>query len=131
MNMEVQPNVGLILVVPSKPGIGHTRSCDKQLHRDLLVQHPKSRIDSNGNSPIVDGYDQRLAKLISDFEFTNQKHTFVNDISMADWYTNDYRKSRQKTQEHILLTLALRFRHEPFYASPRSGQPVRGNSIWP
>ena len=36
----------------------------------LLAQHPEW-IDSNGNSPIVDGYDQRLAKLISDFESAN------------------------------------------------------------
>ena len=85
MNMEVQPNVGRIPVVPSKPPqIRSYAELRVQLHRDLLAQHPEW-IDSNGNSPIVDGYDQRLAKLISDFESTNQKHTFRRTIfPMAD-----------------------------------------------
>ena len=80
MNMEVQPNVGRIPVVPSKPPqIRSYAELRVQLHRDLLAQHPEW-IDSNGNSPIVDGYDQRLAKLISDFESANQKHTFRRAI---------------------------------------------------
>jgi len=80
MNMEVQLGVGRIPVVPSKPPqIRSYAELRVQLHRDLLAQHPEW-IDSNGNSPIVDGYDQRLAKLISDFESTNQKHTFHRTI---------------------------------------------------
>jgi hypothetical protein len=39
----------------------------KQLHRDLLTQHPEW-IDSDGNCPKCDGYDRRLAELISMFQ---------------------------------------------------------------
>jgi hypothetical protein len=39
----------------------------KQLHRDLLTQHPEW-IDSDGNCPRCDEYDRRLAKLISMFQ---------------------------------------------------------------
>ena len=39
----------------------------EQLHRDLLAQNPEW-IDSDGNSPMLDWYDQRLAKLISTFQ---------------------------------------------------------------
>jgi hypothetical protein len=39
----------------------------KQLHRDLLTQHPEW-IDSDGNCPRCDEYDRRLAELISMFQ---------------------------------------------------------------
>jgi hypothetical protein len=35
----------------------------KQLHRDLRAQNP-DWIDAEGNSPMCDWYDRRLAKLI-------------------------------------------------------------------
>lgn len=43
----------------------------KQLHNDLLVQHPEW-IDSDGNCPTCDEYDRRLAQLISMFEAAHQ-----------------------------------------------------------
>jgi hypothetical protein len=39
----------------------------KQLHCDLLTQHPEW-IDSDGNCPTCDEYDCRLAQLISMFQ---------------------------------------------------------------
>jgi hypothetical protein len=39
----------------------------KQLHRDLLTQHPEW-IDSDGTCPRSDEYDRRLAELISMFQ---------------------------------------------------------------
>ena len=43
----------------------------KQLHNDLLAQHPEW-IDSDGNCPTCDEYDRRLAQLISMFEAAHQ-----------------------------------------------------------
>jgi len=39
----------------------------KQLHRDLMVQHPEW-IEANGDCPMCDSYDRRLAELISVFQ---------------------------------------------------------------
>jgi hypothetical protein len=39
----------------------------KQLHRDLLAQHPEW-IEPNGNCPTCDSYDRRLAELITVFQ---------------------------------------------------------------
>ena len=39
----------------------------KQLHRDLLAQHPEW-IEANGDCPTCDSYDRRLAELISVFQ---------------------------------------------------------------
>ena len=39
----------------------------KQLHRDLMAQHPEW-IDANGDCPTCDSYDQRLAELIVVFQ---------------------------------------------------------------
>jgi len=40
----------------------------RQLHKDLLAQHPEW-IDADGNCPIGDDYERRLAQLISIFKF--------------------------------------------------------------
>ena len=39
----------------------------KQLHRDLMAQHPEW-IEANGDCPTCDSYDRRLAELITVFE---------------------------------------------------------------
>jgi hypothetical protein len=44
----------------------------KQLHNDLLVQHPEW-IDSDGSCPTCDEYDRRLAQIISMFEAAHQR----------------------------------------------------------
>ena len=44
----------------------------EQLHHDLRSQHPQW-IDANGNSPMVDWYDQRLAELIALFQSVNKQ----------------------------------------------------------
>ena len=44
----------------------------KQLHNDLLAQHPEW-IDSDGNCPKCDEYDRRLAKVISIFQAASQQ----------------------------------------------------------
>ena len=43
----------------------------EQLHHDLRAQHPEW-IDANGNSPILDWYDQRLSELIAIFQSANR-----------------------------------------------------------
>jgi hypothetical protein len=44
----------------------------EQLHHDLRAQHPEW-IDANGNSPMLDWYDQRLAELIALFQSVNKQ----------------------------------------------------------
>jgi hypothetical protein len=39
----------------------------KQLHRDLIAQHPEW-IEANGDCPTCDSYDRRLAELIRAFQ---------------------------------------------------------------
>jgi len=43
----------------------------EQLHHDLRAQHPEW-IDANGNSPILDWYDQRLSELMVIFQSANR-----------------------------------------------------------
>jgi hypothetical protein len=38
----------------------------QQIHQDLRAQHPEW-VEPNGNSPICDSYEQRLAELIHMF----------------------------------------------------------------
>jgi hypothetical protein len=43
----------------------------EQLHHDLRAQHPEW-IDANGNSPMLDWYDRRLAELVTIFQSANR-----------------------------------------------------------
>ena len=43
------------------------RQLQRQLHKELLAQHPEW-IDADGNCSICDDYDRRLAQLISIFK---------------------------------------------------------------
>jgi len=43
----------------------------KQLHRDLMAQHPEW-IEANGDCPTCESYDRRLAELITVFESTTR-----------------------------------------------------------
>jgi hypothetical protein len=43
------------------------RDLQQQIHDDLRAQHPEW-IESNGESPICDGYERRLAQLIQLFQ---------------------------------------------------------------
>jgi len=38
----------------------------RQIHKDLRTQHPEW-VEPNGNSPVCDSYEQRLAELIDLF----------------------------------------------------------------
>ena len=42
----------------------------RQIHRDLRVQHP-DWVEPNGHSPICDLYERRLAELIAFFQSTD------------------------------------------------------------
>jgi len=44
----------------------------KQLHRDLMAQHPEW-IEANGDCPTCDSYDRRLAELLSGFQAVTGK----------------------------------------------------------
>ena len=52
------------------PGIRTYADLQKQMHRDLLRQHPEW-VDSKGNCPTCDEYDRRLAELVSIFQTAN------------------------------------------------------------
>jgi hypothetical protein len=43
------------------------RELQRQLHKDLLAQHPEW-IEADGNCPTCDDYERRLAQLISIFK---------------------------------------------------------------
>jgi len=43
------------------------RQLQRQLHKDLLAQHPEW-IDADGNCPACNDYERRLAQLISIFK---------------------------------------------------------------
>jgi hypothetical protein len=49
------------------PSVRTYRQLKRQLHKDLLAQHPEW-IDADGNCPIGDDYERRLAQLISIFK---------------------------------------------------------------
>ena len=42
----------------------------RQIHRDLRVQHP-DWVEPNGDSPLCDLYERRLAELIAFFQSTD------------------------------------------------------------
>ncbi len=44
----------------------------RQLHKDLLAQHPEW-IDADGNCPTCNDYERRLAQLISIFKSHSKK----------------------------------------------------------
>jgi hypothetical protein len=44
----------------------------QQIHQDLRAQHPEW-VEPNGNSPICDSYEQRLAELIMMYRSTEHK----------------------------------------------------------
>jgi hypothetical protein len=48
------------------------RQLKRQLHKDLLAQHPEWT-DADGNCPIADDYERRLAQLISIFKSKNYR----------------------------------------------------------
>ena len=54
------------------PPIRSYAELQEQLHRDLVAQHPEW-IDSNGNSPMLDWYDRRLAELIAIFQSADKR----------------------------------------------------------
>jgi hypothetical protein len=51
----------------AKPSVRTYPELKRQLHKDLLAQHPEW-IDAEGNSPTRDEYERRLAQLISIFK---------------------------------------------------------------
>ena len=55
----------------AKPSVRTYHELQRQLHKDLLAQHPEW-IDAEGNSPIRDEYERRLARLIAIFKSRNK-----------------------------------------------------------
>jgi hypothetical protein len=51
----------------AKPSVRTYGELQRQLHKDLLAQHPEW-IDADGNCPTCDDYERRLAQLISIFK---------------------------------------------------------------
>jgi hypothetical protein len=56
----------------AKRSIRSYRELQKQLHSDLLAQHPEW-INANGDCPTCDEYEGRLAQLISIFKAQAKK----------------------------------------------------------
>ena len=50
-----------------KQSVRTYRELQRQLHKDLLAQHPEW-IEADGNCPTRDDYERRLAQLISVFK---------------------------------------------------------------
>jgi hypothetical protein len=50
-----------------RPSVRTYRELQRQLHEDLLAQHPEW-IDADGNCPACDDYERRFARLISIFK---------------------------------------------------------------
>jgi len=53
------------------PSVRTYRQLKRQLHKDLLAQHPEW-IDADGNCPTCDDYERRFARLISIFKFQSK-----------------------------------------------------------
>jgi hypothetical protein len=51
----------------AKQSVRTYRELQRQLHKDLLAQHPEW-IEADGNCPTCDDYERRLAQLISIFK---------------------------------------------------------------
>jgi hypothetical protein len=51
----------------AKQSVRTYRELQRQLHKDLLAQHPEW-IEADGNCPTGDDYERRLAQLISIFK---------------------------------------------------------------
>jgi len=49
------------------PSVRTYRQLKRELHKDLLAQHPEW-IDADGNCPTCDDYERRFARLISIFK---------------------------------------------------------------
>ena len=68
---------GVVNIGAGQRGLGRLRTnwgqirtyadLQKQLHRDLMAQHPEW-IEANGDCPTCESYDRRLAELITVFE---------------------------------------------------------------
>jgi len=54
------------------PSVRTYRQLKRQLHKDLLAQHPEW-IDADGNCPTCDDYERRFARLISIFKSQSKK----------------------------------------------------------
>jgi len=57
------------LLVPATDRIHTYAELQRQIHHDLRVQHPEW-VKPNGDSPMCDLYEQRLAELIAFFRTT-------------------------------------------------------------
>jgi hypothetical protein len=62
----------------AKPSVRTYRELQRQLHKDLLAQHPEW-IDAEGNSPTRDEYERRLARLISIFQSQSKTTSGLKD----------------------------------------------------
>jgi hypothetical protein len=62
----------------AKQSVRTYRELQRQLHKDLLAQHPEW-IEADGNCPTCDDYERRLAQLISIFKSQNKTKSAHRD----------------------------------------------------
>jgi hypothetical protein len=62
----------------TKQSVRTYRELERQLHKDLLAQHPEW-IEADGNCPTCDDYERRLAQLISIFTSQNKTKSAHRD----------------------------------------------------
>jgi hypothetical protein len=55
----------------AKPSVRTYGELQRQLHKDLLAQHPEW-IEADGNCPTCDDYERRLAQLIAIFKYQSK-----------------------------------------------------------
>ena len=63
------PNSGFVRPESSPGQIRTYAELQQQIHHDLRVQHPEW-VKPNGESPVCELYERRLAELIAFFQFT-------------------------------------------------------------
>jgi hypothetical protein len=72
---KILPASAAILPLHDQPSRGQVSTyteLQRQIHHDLQVQHPEW-IEPNGDSPICDFYERRLAELIDLFQDKRRK----------------------------------------------------------
>ena len=88
IRLFVQPDVfGGTATLANPPGrsclIDTVAALQHQIHNDLRAQHPEW-VEPNGESPMCDFYEARLAQLLDSYAHRAlDEQTFINDLAVS------------------------------------------------
>jgi len=99
IRLFVQPDVFGGTATPANPPgrsclIDTVAALQRQIHNDLRAQHPEW-VEPNGESPMCDFYEARLAQLLDSYAHTEsdesvaavhralKEQTFINDLAVS------------------------------------------------